>query len=354
MKRKLIRVGVLLMTLTLILAGCGGSSSPTNSSTPAAAEKKVYDLKLAVHEPPASSITKQYEAWAKLVEEKTQGQVKVKVFAGETLGKGKDTVTMVQQGIADIGWAVIPFFPGQFPITEVLSLPMLGVDSSKTGGKSLVQLYKDSPDMQKEYANFKVLTFTTSGNQFISTSKKKVSTIEDLKSLKLRVAGWGPSEMLKAVGASPISITPPEMYEACSKGVLDGYVFDWAGIQSSKLYEVSNYALITPFAAVPHAIIMNKQKWESLPPDLQKIIDGISGEALSELIAQGFDQDAAGIENFKKLGKEVYTLTPDEQQKWQAAAKQIWDRWVTDNKSKFDSQTVLTKLQENIAKNKGK
>jgi TRAP-type transport system periplasmic protein len=354
MKAKFMRVGVLLMILSLILAGCGGSSAPKNSSTPAGGDKKVYDLKLSVHEPPTSTITKQYEAWAKLVEEKTQGQVKIKVFAGETLGKGKDAVTNVQQGVTDIAWCVIPFFPGQFPITEVLSLPMLGVDSSKTGGKSLVQLYKSNPDMQKEYANFKVLTFTTSGNQFISTNKKKVSALEDLKSLKIRVAGWGPSEMLKTVGGSPISIAPPEMYEATSKGVLDGFVFDWAGIQSSKLYEVTNYALITPFAAVPHAIVMNKQKWESLPPDLQKIIDELSGEALSELIAKGFDQDQAGIDNFKKLGKEVYTLAPEEQQKWEASAKQIWDRWVSDNKAKFNSEAVLKTLQENIAKNKGK
>lgn len=354
MKTKLLRVGVLLMILSLILAGCGGSSAANKSTTPAGGDKKVYDLKLSIHEPPTSTITKQYEEWAKLVEQKTQGQVRIKVFSGETLGKGKDAVTNVQQGVTDIAWCVIPFFPGQFPITEVLSLPMLGVDSSKTGGKSLLQLYKSNPDMQKEYANFKVLGFTTSGNQFLSTSKKKVSTLGDLKSLKIRVAGWGPSEMLKTVGGSPINITPPEMYEATSKGVLDGFVFDWAGIQSSKLYEVTNYAMVTPFAAVPHAILMNKQKWDSLPPDLQKAIDEVSGETLSELIAKGFDQDQAGIDNFKKIGKEVYTLSPEEQKKWEDSAKQIWDRWVSDNKTKFDSATVLKTLQENITKNKGK
>ncbi|KUO59899.1 MAG: hypothetical protein APF84_03225 [Gracilibacter sp. BRH_c7a] len=354
MKRKFTRFCSLSLVLMLVFtfAGCSASTpapDKDSSSTPAVAEKKVYEFSFALHEPPTSTVTAQYEAWAKIVEEKTQGQVIVKVYPSETLGKAKDAVSMVQQGIADMTWVVIPFFPGQFPITEVLSMPMLGVDSSDTGGKSLVKLYEASPEMQKEYSKFKVLTFTSSGAQFITTNNKKVSTLNDLKGLNIRVAGWGPSELLKSVGGSPISMPPPDMYEASAKGVIDGFVFDWAGIQSSKLYEVSNYALITPFAAVPHVIIMNKQKWESLPPDLQAIMDELTGEYFAELIGKGFDQDAVGVENFKKLGKEVYTLTPDEEQKWQQEAKKIWQKWVDENKTNFDSQKVLTTLQDILA-----
>ena len=102
--------------------------------------------------------------------------------------------------------------------------------------------------------------------------------LEDLKGLKLRVAGWGPTNFLKAVGGNPISITPPEMYDAIQKGVLDGMIFDWQGIKSSRLYEGLNYATPYTVVNVPQGFIMNNRTWNSLSPDIQEVFTEMGGK----------------------------------------------------------------------------
>lgn len=380
------RLGIVAVLggVALLAAACGGAAAPAPTSAPskpaaapttapaaaapttapaAAAPTKapepakpaeVIQMKLSHHEPAGGRIGQGYQKWADMVGEKTNGRVKITVYAGETLGKGRDAYPMVQNGIADIAWVVGAFFPGQFPLTEVYNLPLLGVPSGKVGGASLWDVYQQNPEMQKEWSQVKTLCVYSSGVQFVATAKKPVKQLEDLKGLKLRVAGWGPTAFLKAVGGNPIAITPPEMYDAIQKGVLDGMIFDWQGIQSSRLYEVLNHA--TPFTVVnvPQGFIMNNKTWEKLPPDIQKVFTDMGGKWGAEFFGSAFDQaDPEGADNFKKLGKEIITLSPEEQKRWQDSAKPIWNEWVSQMKGKGqDGQKALDQILAALEKNK--
>jgi TRAP-type C4-dicarboxylate transport system substrate-binding protein len=289
-----------------------------------------------------------------MVGEKTNGRVKIQVFAAQTLGKGPDSYAMVQNGIADIAWLMVGFFPGQFPLTEVYNLPMLGIPSGKAGASALWDYYQSSPAVQKEWASVKVLTTFSSGMQFVNTAKKPVRSLQDIKGQKIRVTGWGTTNFIRSLGGNPIAMSPPEMYDGISKGVIDGMVFDWQGIQSSRLYEVLNYATYTPLVQVPQILAMNPDRWKSLPADIQKVFEEMGGKFGAQMLGGGFDEaDPVGEENFKKLGKEVIKLSADEQAKWQAAAKPIWAGWVDQVKGKgLDGQAALEQIQKAIAKNK--
>lgn len=99
---------------------------------------------------------------------------------------------------------------------------------------------------------------------------------------------------------------------------------------------------------------MKKDKWNSLPPDVQKVFNDEGGKYLGEMAATGaFDMaDQQGVDNFKKLNKQVITFSPDEVQKWTDAAKPVWAKWVDSAKAKGDSQKALDETLAAIAKNK--
>jgi len=345
MTRMSVRLGALAAVIGLLLVPLAwGAGAPAD----------VINLKFSHHEPPAARIAVAFQKWADMVGEKTNGKVKIQMFPAQTLGKGADSYAMVQSGIADMAWLMLGFFPGQFPLSEAYNLPMLGVPGGKVGASALWDYYQGNPAVQKEWQTVKVITTFSSGTQFVNTAKKPVRTLADIKGQKIRVTGWGCTNFIKSVGGNPIGMSPPEMYDGISKGVIDGMVFDWQGIQSSRLYEVLSYATYSPLVQVPQFLAMNLDKWNSFPPEVKKAFEEVGGKFGAQMLGGAFDEaDPIGAENFTKLGKEVIKLSAEEQAKWQAAAEPIWAEWVAQMKRKgLDGQTALDQVRQAIAKNK--
>ena len=346
--KKVLSIAVVACLMMTMLVGCGNKTE-----TPAAGgDDPVGDpivLKVAHHEPAASDFNKAWEEFAKQLEEKTNGQCKLELYPAEQLGKGADMVSMVTNNITDIGWIVAAFFPGQFPVTEVLNLPMLGVPNSVTASKSLWQLYGENEDMQKEWAQgMHLITFSASGSQFLATKDKKVVVPDDAKGLKIRVAGSMPSRFIEAIGASPVSMPPPDMYEALDKGVIDGAGADWNMINSFKFKDVLKYAMDMPLVSVPHGIVMNQQVWDGLPDDIKKAFDELGGEAGTQLFGGAFDNSEEAItKDFLSVdGREVVAISDADQAKWQEAAKPVWDEWIANSdKLGLDGKAILEKFQ---------
>ncbi|QGP91510.1 Solute-binding protein [Neomoorella glycerini] len=349
----------LVASIAILLAGCGGGNKQqatvSGGASPQSNSSSVINLKLHHHEPPGSRLNQALLKWADMVNQRTEGRLKITVYPGEALGKGKDTYSIVTNGIADIGWLPTALMPGKFPLTEVANLPLLGINSSKTGAKIMWELYQTNPEIQKEYSEVKLLSIFCSGYQLIGTAKKPINKLEDLKGLKLRTGGYGMTEFLKLVGGSPMNIPPPELYESIEKGVLDGFIFDWQGINSNRLYEVMNYAVDVSVAVIPQVFIMNKQKWDSLPPDIQKVLDELSGVQVAELVAnQAYDAaNQEGRDYMQKRNKQVRQLTSEEEKQWQEAAKPVWDKWVAEQKAKgLDGQKALDQVLQLVTKYK--
>ena len=367
----------IVLALGLIVGGCGGAagqppaqgtaakSSGPEATKPAAAAQQapagqpaasgqVIQLRLQNHEQQNAANSQAFQRWADQVGQKTNGKVKITVYHAETLGKGMDAYPMVLNGIADLAWVVVPFFPGQFPLTEVSSLPMIGVTSSKVGGAAMADLYQQNAQMQKEWSSVHVITLFTSGEYHLGT-KKQVAKLDDVKGLRIRAAGWGMTEMLKRGGANPITMAPAELYDSLSKGVIDGVIGDWQIMQANRLQEVLNYATNMAVGAAPQAFIMNKQKWESLPPDVQQVINEMSGKWASQFLGEAFDSVGPTFkENFTKANKQITEISPQEQAAWLEAIKPVWNDWVAMVNSKgLDGKTALEQMQAALAKNKG-
>ena len=271
--------------------------------------------------------------WAKQVEEATDGKVKIQIFYSQTLTKGKDAWEATKNGIADISWCFHGYWPGLTPLADVISLPALPYTTAEKGSEVLWKLYEKYPAIQEQFADNKVLLLFTSNPYILITTKKQVKTMEDIKGMKIRMSGGPPTEMMKALGGTPMMVPMPDNYMSLQKGVIDGMGAPWEAIHGFRLYEVVKYYTETPFPAVYFSIAMNRKKWDSLDKEIQDAIMSVGGLEGSKFWGRNhFDTAKDGVmEKVKSEGKsiDIYTFSDQERQRWiDTAGKPIWDQWV--------------------------
>jgi len=223
--------------------------------------------------PPAKTFPcVQMERWAKEVEKRTGGKVKVQTFPGGTLLPAKNIFDGVTAGTADIGNFAMSYQPGRFPVSEAIDLP-LGFTSARAASLALYDLIEKYP---QEFDKVKILTlFTCPPADFMTT--KPVKSLKDLKGMELRVSGTG-AEAVKKLGAIPIAMPQSETPEALQKGVVKGVVSSMEILQDFNFAAYTPYATETNLFVVTFAVVMNKEKWNSLPADVKKIFDDLRRE----------------------------------------------------------------------------
>lgn len=286
--------------------------------------------------------------WAKKVEDATKGRVKIDIYHNQTLAKGPDTWNAVKIGVADMGWCFHGYWPDMTPLSDVITLPTLPIKSAEKASEVLWKLYQKFPSIRNEYKDVHVVTLWASSPYFLITTKKQVKRIEDIKGMKIRVVGGPPTEQMKALGAVPILIPMPDTYLSLDKGVIDGMAAAWEPIHGFRLYESAKYYTILPLSAVYFSLSMNKQKWESLPKDIQDAITSVGGLDGARFWGKNFYDTAedAVVELIRKGNYPMnkYVVPPQELARWsKVAGEPIWKEWVKkmEGKGHADAQQIL-------------
>jgi TRAP-type C4-dicarboxylate transport system substrate-binding protein len=237
----------------------------------------------------------------------------------------------VVKGISDVGMSVLSYTMGRFPLTEVIDLP-LGYKNG-TAATKLVNLYykKFKP---KELDDVKVMYLHAHGPGILHT-KKPVTKLEELKGMKIRSTGTV-AKIAGALGATPVAMPMPETYDALQKGIADGVMCPMEALQGWKLGEViknstQNYGSAYTIAFF---VVMNKDKWNALSPDIQKVIEQVNEEWIEKHCKTWDEIDKAGIEFTQKLGNKIIPLSKDEDWKWVKAVKPLYDNYVSSMKAK--------------------
>ncbi len=375
--RKLFFVMVVVLIATLIAVGCAAPSpapvpapapapapkpspgtttapsptaapAPSPAKTSAPAKPGVITLRYTDHNPELDwGSVRGTEPYLKKLEEATGGAVKVERYYGQTLAKGTDAWESVKNGVADFGWLFTGYWPGKFPLSDVLALPFLPYKSAEQTAAVAWNLYQKFPEVQNEYRDLQVITLFGSAPYFIA-SKKQVKTAADLKGLKIRMIGGPPMEMMKRMGGVPMLIPMNDNYISLQKGVIDAMGAPWMVVQGFKIYEVTKYYTLVPMFNGYFTMGMNKDTWNKIPKDIQdKIMKAVGGEDGGRLESRGFFDTAEKEvpDLIKKTGYEanIYPLPADELDKWVAiGGKPVWDDWVAGLKAKgLPSQAIL-------------
>lgn len=337
--------------VSFALVGCKekGPVSVGDANAPAAAvpAAKAIELSYSVFFPSTHIQAQTADAWAKEVEKRTQGRVKITVYPGGTLTPGKQCYEGVINGVSDIGMSCFAYTPGRFPLLEGLDLP-LGYPSGTVATRVATELtQKYQP---KEVADVHVLYVHAHGPGLLA-SKKPVRTLADMKGLKVRSTGLS-QKIVAALGGTPVAMEQGDTYEALSKGVVDATLCPIETLKGWKQGEV--ITSVTDATAVGYTtsmfVVMNKAKWDSLPADVQKTISEVSAEWVAKH-GQAWDQaDADGREFVKGLQREILSLTPEQQQQWKDAVKPVLDAYVAAAKTKgLPGEEFLKDAQDLIA-----
>jgi TRAP-type transport system periplasmic protein len=285
--------------------------------------------------------------WARMIEERSGGRLKVTIYPGSTLGKPADHFDLVKNGIADMGFISPGYTPGRFPLVSVAELPLLF--KTGKGGSQAVWSLSDKY-LKNEFGDVKVLWIWVHPPGQFHLARKPVKVLEDLAGLKIRAGTPMLANMVRALSATPVSIAAPETYQALERGVVDGTVFPWEAIASFKLAEVLRFHTVVNLYASPLVTVMNQKRYDSLPPDLRKVIDDLSGAWGAEFTGAAWDRNEQdGIEAARKVGATVYAVPAEERQRWAARLQSVEDEWVKTMEGKgLPGRQLLGDLREAV------
>jgi TRAP-type C4-dicarboxylate transport system substrate-binding protein len=288
---------------------------------------KSKELSFAVHFGPKNEILNEVlKPWAAELEKRTSGDVKVKFYVGQTLAKTADEYDAVVDNIADLSWNLHGFNKGRFPLISVMELPFLS-PSTEVGAQAFNELYGMFPEMQKEHADVHPIYLWATLPYQLHTIKKPVKTLEDLKGMKLACTP-GVAKTVQALGAVPVPLPPPKMYETLEKGVADGVMLAWAAFKVWKLQEVTQYHTKVDLGSVTTWCAMNNNTWNKLTDEQQKIINEISKDLPMQTANTVSKHRDIALAKFKEEGHEFFELTPDEKARWIEKTSGIKGEWI--------------------------
>ncbi len=294
---------------------------------PAAAQQPIT-LKLSHFLGPTSFFEVDFaQPWAKELEARTNGRVKVEVYnASSPYGEVTKQAAQVKDGTIDIALGLRGAEGDRFPRSSVIELPFL-VHDAASGSRALWALYQ-SGAFGPEYQDYKLLALCVHNPGLIHTASKRVVVPADMQGLRLRAPNKAVAAALQAVGAVPAILQVNDVMPAVKDGRIDGIVTNWG----NPLQGFNDYMKLhtdVAFYTSVFFVVMNKQKFESLPPDIRAAIDAISNEALVDRFGQLWNKwDQPVRDGAKGPGQEIIVPDAAAMAQWHAALQPVADRYL--------------------------
>jgi TRAP-type C4-dicarboxylate transport system substrate-binding protein len=301
------------------LLGCSGKDNAAAEAR-AASTVKPIELSYSIFFPASHLQAQTAEAWARGVEARSGGRLKITLFAGETLSKAPQCYEGVVNGISDIGMSVFAYTRGRFPLLEGLDLP-LGYPDGVTATRIANEMVKKYAP--QELNDVHVLYLHAHGPGILA-SKKPVRSVADVDGMKVRGTGLS-AKIVSSLGAVPVSMSQGETYDALQKGVVDATFCPVETLKGWKQGEVIEYVVDTRAIGYTTAmfVVMNKGRWDSLPGDLQAVLTEVSEEWIRRQGEAWDRSDAEGEEFVRGLGKSFIRLSPAEERAFVAAVQPV-------------------------------
>lgn len=312
-----------------------------------AAAQETITLKVAHFLPPSSTAHAKFiEPWCAKIAKESNNRLKCQIYPAMQLGGSPPQLfDQARDGVADIVWTLPGYQAGRFVVSEAFELPFM-IKNTEAGSRALWNYA--TKNATKEFEGVHPIVFHLHDGNTLHTVKKPVKTLEDFRGLKLRAPTRQSTKMIAAFGATPVPMPLPQAPEALSKGVIDGALVPWEVAPSIKLEEIVGYHIETdPSLPQPSNSVfifgMNQARYNSLPPDLKKVIDNNSGAEASAAVGKIFaEAGVAGRKLTEKTKSNFYTVPAAEVQRWQKASEGVINDWVKDVSAKgYDGRKLL-------------
>lgn len=284
------------------------------------------------------------QKFAELVEQKSGGKMRVRLFGDGSLGGDLQTVSALQGGTLDITVLNGGLLSNLSKDFGLLDLPFLF--NSATEADAVV----DGPVGEKLFAKLPEkglvgLTYWELGFRDITTSTRPITKLEDFKGLKLRVV-QSPLfiDLFNTLGANAVPLPFPELHSALEQRVVDGQENPLATIQGMKFYEVQKYLSISRHIYNPQTVIMSRKTWDGLNADEQAVIRQAAKESTAYQREVSRKANAASLATLQKEGMTINEIAPAELDRIREAVKPVVAKF-----SAEANPALLKEINETIA-----
>lgn len=331
---------LLILSFCLVVSGIASAQEVT--------------LRLGHFLPPQATAPADFlRPWAEKVMKESRGRIEIEFFPSSQLAAPPAIYDAVKDGIMDLGWTLLGYTPGRFPISEVFELPFIAGNAEATS-QAAWEFYENH--LTQEFRDVKMIAFHVHGPGLFHIKGKPVKNLSDLAGRTIRAPTRSMNQALELIGAEPVGMPVPQVPEAISRGVIEGTVLPYEVTTSLKLAELvdshtdfeGNRAMYT--AAIIFA--MNRRSYNRLPADLKAIIDRNSGLVASRWVGRIMDEgDAPGLAAAKAQKNDFYFFSEEEREEWIAATQPVVDDWVTRmDRGGLDGNALLREARNLIAK----
>lgn len=315
-------------TIAAILAG-----ALVTVASPAAAQ--TIELKLADTLPNGHTMHQAVtNGFIRNAEAAVTPQLKLRHYPGGQLGKGTDSLRLIQLGMQDIGQVSASLVSDKLPLTAVVELPGLW----RTSCEATLALWAMSQDggflEKQEYAPNGVRALATMllpGYQIMVSSGREIKGLSDLAGLKLRSAGGALERMVASLNASPVRLAAPEMYEALSRGTADGALFSYQAATSYKLTKLIKTSTEgQSLGTIMATYFISDQKWKSLPANIQTALLESGRKATVEGCKSLDDAENTAKDELRAAGVKFIKLNKADQDAIDKTNVEVQQQWAQD------------------------
>ena len=318
--------------------------------------QQTVTLKFHTFMSPTSNVwLNMHRAWMEKVERDSGGRIKFEAYPAMQLGGSPAQLfDQAKDGVVDVVWTLPGNTPGRFPRCEVFELPFMMTNAEATSKAFWEYVQTKAAD---EFREVKPIAFQVHGPGVFHIKNKAINSPDDLRGLKMRGPTRQITKMLGYLGATPVGMPLPQIPDALSKGVIDGCVIPWEVVPSIRVHELTQFhSEFDPAGGALYTTTfimgMNQRRYDSLPPDLKKVIDDNSGIEASAFLGRTQQAgDAPARRQAVERGNTINTIGMAEAQEFRRRARQVEVEWVQDmDRRGFNGRDLLESARKLIEK----
>lgn len=294
------------------------------------------------------------ESVAKQLADATGGKFQIKTHYGEALSRDRENLDGIKLGAFQMAHFCNFYHPGKNPAWMVFALPFLDLGDWEIGTKVRQAMLKH-PAFIKDMDQWNAMPYKSGllpQYEFMGRGKAP-EKLEDWKGLRVR-AGGGLGDAMRILGAVLSTVPATETYTGMERGTIDAVSLPYTYAHASyQIHTISTWFTnnMSPGTSECAAVI-NKDAYAALPPQYKKLLEEALPKGYKDQIDAYVEIDKKNLPMFKAKLKEVLYSEAELKRFREISGKPVWDKWVADNKGKFDAQNVLDTLLAEIEKAK--
>jgi TRAP-type C4-dicarboxylate transport system substrate-binding protein len=269
------------------------------------------------------------QPWMAEVTKRTNGAVTFEYFPSQQLGKATDMLTLTQTGVTNVGYVAPAYVSEKMPLSEAAMLPG-SFQTSCQGTLAYAKAAREGAIAAQDYTPNKIrlLMAVALPPYQILTVKNPVKAEQDLKGLKLRSTGGAQDLTLRTIGSVPVRMAAPETYESLSRGTLDGVLFPLDSVVSYNVEKIVRYSTEgANFSSFIVAYSISDASWNSLSPEVKKIVTEVSDEITKSACASVDQQDAEIKQKLVEAGVQFVPISTEFRSRLDEMLKDVATQW---------------------------